>query len=240
MDESEPIYKRILLKISGESLQGKAGSGISEPVLKKLVEEIKKVHYLGVEIGIVVGGGNFFRGRETENSVVKRTTSDYMGMLATIMNGLALCDAIETEGLPTKLISALPIEKLTEPVVTRKINNYLMEKRIVVFTAGTGSPFFTTDTGAALRGIEIGADVFLKATMVDGVYSDDPKKNKNVSKFEKISFKNMILHNLKVIDMTAVILCMENNLKIKVFDINKENSILNAVTSDNEGTIIEE
>lgn len=239
MDEPGPIYKRILLKISGESLQGKTGSSISEPVLKNLVNEIKKIHSLGVEIGIVVGGGNFFRGRESDNSVIKRTTADYMGMLATIMNGLALCDALEKEGLLIKLISALPIEKLTEPVVTRKIKTYLSEKRVVVFTAGTGSPFFTTDTSAALRGIEIDADVFLKATLVDGVYSGDPKKNTNVSKFKKISYKNMILHNLKVIDMTAVMLCMENNLKIKVFDINGKNSILNAVISDNDCTIIE-
>ncbi len=238
MDDIEPIYKRILLKISGESLQGKTGSGLSEPVLKKLVKEIKKVHNLGVQIGIVVGGGNFFRGRDSENSVVKRTTSDYMGMLATIMNGLALCDAIESEALSAKLISALPINKLTEPVVTRKINNYLDNNQIVVFTAGTGSPFFTTDTGAALRGIEINADVFLKATMVDGVYTGDPKTDKNVTLFEKISYDDVIKNNLKVIDMTAVILCKENNLKIKVFDIFKENSILNAVISNKEGTII--
>jgi len=239
MDESEPKYKRILLKISGESLQGEKGSGVSEPVLKKLVKEIKEVHSLGVEIGIVVGGGNFFRGRENENSVVSRTTSDYMGMLATIMNGLAFCDALETMDIPTKLISALPIEKLTEPVVTRKIKNYLSEKRIVVFTAGTGSPFFTTDTGAALRGIEIDADVFLKATKVDGVYNGDPHKDNEASKFKKISYDDVILQNLKVIDMTAVMLCKENNLKIKVFNIYKENGILNAVLSDSNGTIIE-
>lgn len=238
MDEPGPIYKRILLKISGESLQGNKGSGVSEPVLKKLVGELKKVHDLNVEIGIVIGGGNFFRGRESENSVVKRTTSDYMGMLATIMNGLAICDALEKEGLSTKLISALPIEKLTEPVVTRKIKKYLSEKKVVVFTAGTGSPFFTTDTGAALRGIEIDADVFLKATMVDGVYSGDPKKEKNVSKFINISYRDVISKNLKVLDMTAVTLCMENKLQIKVFDIQKKNSIIDAVMTNNSGTII--
>jgi uridylate kinase len=238
MDESEPLYKRILLKISGESLQGKRGSGFSESVLKRLVEEIKKVHNLDIEIGIVVGGGNFFRGRESENSVVNRTTSDYIGMLATIMNGLALCDALEKENLSTKLISALPIEKLTEPVVTRKVKHYLSDKRIVVFTAGTGSPFFTTDTGAALRAIEIEADVFLKATKVDGVYDGDPHKKSDASKFEKISYNDFIAQDLKVIDMTSVILSKENDLKIKVFNIYDDNSILNAVISDKTGTII--
>ncbi len=238
MDDVEPIYKRILLKISGESLQGKKGFGVSEPVLKKLVFEIKKIHDLGVEIGIVIGGGNFFRGRESENSVVKRTTSDYMGMLATIMNGLAVCDALESAGLPAKLISALPIEKLTEAVVTRKIDTYLKEKKVVVFTAGTGSPFFTTDTGAALRGIEIGADVFLKATMVDGVYDADPKKSADAKKFKKITYREVIDKELKVLDITAVVLCSENNLEIKVFDVNQEDSILQAVISNQIGTII--
>ena len=233
-----PCYKRVVLKLSGEALKGDDGSSISPSVIDNIAEEIRQLHERGVEIAIVTGGGNFFRGINADKLGIDRASADYMGMLATIINGIALQNALEKKGLSVRLVSAIEIKEVAEPFVYKRVNQHLAKARVVIFAAGTGNPYFTTDTSAALRAIEINADVFLKATKVDGVYPDDPKKVKNLVKFDHISYDEVISRELKVIDGTAVTLCKENNLLIKVFNITKKGNIVKAITDKNIGTSI--
>jgi uridylate kinase len=238
MDEDHPRYKRILLKLSGEALKGDEDSCFSKTVITNITREIKQVHDLGVEIAVVTGGGNFFRGNRSNNLDLDRTTADYIGMLATIINGIALRDVLEKTGLQVRLVSALEIKAVAESYMRRSVLQHLENKRIVIFAAGTGNPFFTTDTAAALRAIEIKADIFLKATMVDGAYSADPKKVKNLTKFDRLSYSEVLNKKLKVLDHTAVQLCQENHLPIKIFNITKKGNIVKAITDEHIGTII--
>jgi uridylate kinase len=238
MDEAHPCYQRVVLKLSGEALKGDEASGISRPVITAIAGEIKQVHDLGVEIAVVTGGGNFFRGDRSNNLDLDRAAADYIGMLATIMNGIALRDVLEKMGLPTRLVSALEIKAAAEPFMRHNVLHYLQNRDVVIFSAGTGNPFFSTDTAAALRAVEIKADVFLKATMVDGVYSADPKKVLNCKKFDRISYQEVINKKLKVLDTTAVILCQENHMPIKIFNITPGGNIVKAITDEHMGTII--
>jgi uridylate kinase len=231
-------YKRVLLKLSGEALSGDLSYGISDTVIKQIAHEIKRVHDLGVEIAIVTGGGNFFRGARSNNLDMERAAADYMGMMATVMNGIALRETIEKTGLQARLVSALHIQAVAEPFNRRNVTRHLEKGRVVIFAAGTGNPYFTTDTAAALRAVEIHADVLLKATMVDGVYSDDPKKVNDAVKYHRISYADVLAGELKVIDGTAVTLAKENKLPIKIFNITQRNNILNAVTDEHLGTLI--
>ena len=238
MEDDHPCYKRILLKLSGEALKGDEDSCFSKTVITGIIGEIKQVHDLGVEIAVVIGGGNLFRGDRSNNLGLDRATADYMGMLATIINGIALGDLLGKTGLETRLVSALEIKAVAESYMRRAVLRHLENKRVVIFAAGTGSPFFTTDTAAALRAIEIKADIFLKATMVDGAYSDDPKKNKNSIKFDRLSYAEVLDKKLKVLDSTAVTLCQENHLPIKIFNITKKGNLVKAITDEHLGTII--
>jgi uridylate kinase len=237
MDEG-PCYKRVVLKLSGEALKGDKVYGISHSVINDIAEEVRQIHDLGVETAIVIGGGNFFRGVGADKLRIDRAAGDYMGMLATVINGIALRDALEKKGLAVRLISAIEITQVAEPFVNKKVLQHLEKGRVVIFAAGTGNPFFTTDTAAALRAVEINADVFLKATMVDGVYTGDPKKDDNHDKFEHIAYDEVISRELKVLDMTAVALSKENDLHIKVFNITKKGNIVKAITDKNIGTSI--
>jgi uridylate kinase len=238
MEDDHPCYKRILLKLSGEALKGDEDSCFSKTVITAITREIKQVHDLGVEIAVVIGGGNLFRGDRSNNLGLDRAAADYMGMLATIINGIALEDLLGKTGLETRLVSALEIKAVAESYMRRAVLRHLENKRVVIFAAGTGSPFFTTDTAAALRAIEIKADIFLKATMVDGAYSDDPKKDKNSTKFDRLSYAEVLDKKLKVLDSTAVTLCQENHLPIKIFNITKKGNLVKAVTDEHLGTII--
>ncbi|MGE5343074.1 MAG: UMP kinase [Candidatus Omnitrophota bacterium] len=233
-----PCYKRVLLKLSGEVLKGDRAFGISERVIRDLANEIRDVSDLGIQIAIVIGGGNYFRGERSNNLGIDRASADYMGMMATLMNGIALRGVLETCGLHARLVSALPIQAVAEPFDREKSKRHLEKGRVVIFAAGTGNPFFTTDTAAALRAIEMKADVFLKATMVDGVYSDDPKKVKDSVRYDRISYTEVIAKELKVLDLTAVALCRDHNLPIKIFDITQKGNLLNAITEINFGTSI--
>lgn len=233
-----PLYKRVILKLSGEVLKGDKSFGISNVQINKIGEDIKQVHDFGVQVAIVIGGGNFFRGIRSNDLGIERASADYMGMIATIMNGIALQGILEKKGLVTRLISALEIKAIAEPFIRRRAIRHLEKDRIVIFSAGTGSPFFSTDTVAALRAIEMNADILLKATMVDGVFSDDPKKVSEAVKFNQISYSEVLAKELKVLDSTAVALCKENNQKIKIFNITKEGNIFKSITQKNIGTII--
>ena len=221
-------YKRILLKLSGEALVGDKSGGIDPEILIKYSNEIKKIYDKGVEIAIVIGGGNIYRGFNNEYKI-DRVQGDYMGMLATLINGLALQNTLENIGIPTRLQSAINVNKVAEPYIKRKALRHLDKKRIVIFSAGTGNPYFTTDSAAVLRAIEIEADVILKGTRVDGIYNEDPKKNSEAFKFEKITFKEAISQGLKIMDTTAFTLSHENKLPIIVFDINQEDNLLNCL-----------
>lgn len=229
-------YKRVLLKLSGESLSGKEESGISVDILNYLTKEIKKVYDLGVEIGIVIGGGNIYRGLSAQEQGIDAVTGDYMGMLATIINSLALQNSLEKAGIPTRLLSAIDINKVAEPFVKRRAVRHIEKKRIVIFGAGTGNPFFTTDTAASLRALEIGADVILKGTRVDGVYDKDPEKNKDAKLYDSVSFNDAISKNLKIMDMTAFALCRENNIPIIVFNMDKSDNFMKVIKGDKTGT----
>lgn len=235
---AELAYKRILLKLSGEALMGDDAYGINRETITKIVKQIKEVAELGVQIAIVIGGGNIFRGVAPAASGMDRATADYMGMLATVMNAVALQDAMRHIGLNARVQSALNIEKVAEPYIRGKAIRYLDEGRVVIFGAGTGNPFFTTDTAAALRGIEMDAEIVLKATKVDGIYSDDPKKNANATRYKSISFDEAISKNLKVMDATAFALCREQNMPIRVFSIFKEDGLKNVVLGKDEGTLV--
>ncbi|MCX7661964.1 MAG: UMP kinase [Candidatus Omnitrophica bacterium] len=238
---NKPKYKRIVLKLSGEALQGKSSHGIDSEVLFSIAKQIKEVKDQGVEVAVVLGGGNIFRGQENTASRglnLDRAVADYMGMLATVINGLALQDTLEKLGLPTRVMSAIEMQKIAEPYIRRRAIRHLEKGRVVIFVAGTGNPFFTTDTAAVLRANEINAEAILKATKVDGIYSSDPLKTKNAKKFTHLSYLDMIKKGLRVMDTTAVSLCMENKLPIIVFNINKEGNIKRVVWGERIGTIV--
>ena len=230
-------YKRILLKLSGEALVGDKAGGIDPEILIKYSNEIKKIYDKGVEIAIVIGGGNIYRGFNNEFKI-DRVQGDYMGMLATLINGLALQNTLENIGIPTRLQSAINVNKVAEPYIKRKALRHLDKKRIVIFSAGTGNPYFTTDSAAVLRAIEIEADVILKGTRVDGIYNEDPNTNSDAFKFEKITFKEAISKGLKIMDTTAFTLSHENKLPIIVFDMNLENNLLKVLNGENVGTLV--
>jgi uridylate kinase len=230
-------YNRILLKLSGEALVGDKSGGIDPEILIKYSNEIKKIYDKGVEIAIVIGGGNIYRGFNNEYKI-DRVQGDYMGMLATLINGLALQNTLENIGIPTRLQSAINVNKVAEPYIKRKALRHLDKKRIVIFSAGTGNPYFTTDSAAVLRAIEIEADVILKGTRVDGIYNEDPNKNSDAFKFEKITFKEAISKGLKIMDTTAFTLSHENKLPIIVFDMNQENNLLKVLNGENVGTLV--
>ena len=233
-----PAYKRILLKLSGEALMGNDSYGINREVVEKIVSEIKEVVAQGVQVGVVIGGGNIFRGMAASATGMDRATADYMGMLATVMNALALKDAMERMGLTARVQSALTMQQVAEPYVRDRALRYLEEGKVVIFAAGTGNPFFTTDTAAALRGSEIGAEIVLKATKVDGIYTADPKKDPSATRFDKISFNEAISKNLAVMDATAFALCRDQKLPINVFSIFKAGALKRVVLGENEGTLV--
>jgi uridylate kinase len=238
MSNSKLKYKRILLKLSGESLSGNSHNGIDVNILNYLTSEIKKIYKLGAEIGIVIGGGNIFRGLDAKQQGIDVVTGDYMGMLATIINSLALQNSLEKALIPTRLLSAIDMNKIAEPFIRRRAMRHFEKKRIVIFGAGTGNPYFTTDTAASLRALEICADVILKGTRVNGVYDSDPEKNKNAKLYHNITFKEALNKNLKVMDMTAFALCRENNIPIIVFNMNQENNLKNIVLGKKIGTFV--
>jgi len=232
------IYKRVLLKLSGESLMGSNGYGISPDMLFHYANQIKGVASEGVETAIVIGGGNIYRGLNASSSGIERVQGDYMGMLATAINGMALQSALESVGVYTRLISAIKMDQIAEPYIRRRAIRHLEKGRVVIFCGGTGSPYFTTDSAAALRANEINANVILKGTRVDGVYSADPEKDKNAVKFDQISFSEVISKGLNIMDMTAFTLCRENNLPIVVFNINDPDNLKNIVLGHKVGTLI--
>jgi uridylate kinase len=231
-------YKRILLKLSGEALMGERQYGIDPKILAEYAEEIKQLHSKGIEIAIVIGGGNIFRGVAGASAGMDRVQGDYMGMLATVINGMALQGALEDKGMLTRLQTALKIESIAEPYIKRRAVRHLEKGRIVIFGAGTGNPYFTTDTAAVLRGVEINADVILKGTRVDGIYDSDPEKNKNAIKFDTITFDEVLKKGLNVMDTTAFTLSQENNLPIVVFDMNKRGNLLKICNGENIGTVV--
>jgi uridylate kinase len=231
-------YGRVLLKLSGEALMGAAPSGIDPDVLHGIATEIKEVHALGGELAIVIGGGNIFRGLAGSARGMERANADYMGMLATIINGLALQDALERMGVMTRVMSAISMQQIAEPYIRRRATRHLEKGRVVICAAGTGNPFFTTDTAASLRAVEIGAQVILKATNVDGVYDADPKTNANAKKFDELSYIEFLNRHLKVMDATAITLCMENTLPIIVFGLTTRGNIQRAVCGEPIGTIV--
>lgn len=233
-----PAYKRILLKLSGEALMGDDAYGINRDTLWRIVNEVKAVTDLGVEVGVVIGGGNIFRGMAGASSGMDRATADYMGMLATVMNAMALSDAMRQAGMNARVQSAFVIEQVVEPYIRGKAIRYLEEGRVVIFGGGTGNPFFTTDTAAALRGSEIGADIVLKATKVDGVYTADPNKDPAATRFARISFDEAIGRNLAVMDATAFALCRDQKLPINVFSIFKAGALKRVVLGEDEGTLV--
>lgn len=231
-------YKRVLLKLSGEALMGDDSYGINRATIERMVADVAEIKALGVEIAIVIGGGNIFRGVAPGAQGMDRATADYMGMLATVMNSLALADAMRQVGMTARVMSAIAIEQVVEPYVRPKALQYLEEGKVVVFAAGTGNPFFTTDTAAALRGAEIGAEIVLKATKVDGVYSADPNKDKNAVRYSTISFDDAIAQQLQVMDATAFALCRDRNLPIKVFSIVKPGALKSVILGEDEGTLV--
>ena len=238
MTIAKPAHKRILLKLSGEALMGDDQFGINRATIVRMVEEIAEVTRLGVQVAVVIGGGNIFRGVAGGAVGMDRATADYMGMLATVMNSLALADSMDKAGLTARVMSAIAIEQVVEPYVRPKALQYLEEGKVVIFAAGTGNPFFTTDTAAALRGAEIGAELVLKATKVDGVYSADPKKDPSATRYEKITYAEALAKRLQVMDSTAFTLCMDNRVPILVFDLMTPNNIRNAVLGHPVGTIV--
>ena len=238
-EKSELKYKRVVIKLSGEALRNpESGIPISGKALRRICTELKEVHRLGVDIGLVVGGGNIFRGLSGQERGVDRTTGDYMGMLSTVINGLALMDYLEKIGLQVRLQTAIPMDEVGEPFILRRAVRHMEKGRLVIFVAGTGNPYFSTDTAAALRASEIGADVMLKATDVDGVYNRDPKVDKSARKYHEISFVDVLRRRLKVMDSTAFSLCLDNNMPIHVFNLNKVGNIKRAVLGGSVGTLV--
>ena len=233
-----PRYKRVLLKLSGESLMGDKNFGLDSDVLTQYAEDIKLITELGVQVAIVIGGGNIYRGMNEAETGIERAQGDYMGMLATVINGMALQSALERAGVYTRLQSAIKMEQIAEPYIRRRAIRHLEKGRVVIFGAGTGNPYFTTDTAGSLRAIEIKADVILKGTRVDGIYTADPEKDPSAEKFETITFNDCITKNLRVMDMTAFTLCMENELPIIVFDMDTTGTLLRVVTGEKVGTLV--
>jgi uridylate kinase len=239
MTEEKPVYKRILLKLSGESLLGNKSYGIDLETTRSVAREIKEVLDLGVQIAIMIGGGNIFRGISGTREGMDRTSADYMGLLATVINGIALENALEKEEVVTRLISAIEIRAVAEPFLKKRVIRHLEKDRLVIFSAGIGSPYFTTDTAAALRALEINADVILKATKVDGVYSSDPVRDKNAKRYKKIKYMDVLNQDLKVMDSTAISLCKDNSLPIVVFNLKKKGNIKRTVLGEDVGTLID-
>jgi uridylate kinase len=234
----KPVYKRILLKLSGEALAGTQGTGINTTVLKQIAQDVKTAHQTGIQIGLVIGGGNIFRGVAASAEGMDRASSDYMGMLATCINALALQDALEKENVPTRVQSAIEMAEIAEPYIRRRAIRHLEKGRIVIFGAGTGNPYFTTDTAASLRAMEINAEILMKATKVDGIYDKDPVKNKDAKKYDKISYIDVLKQGLQVMDSTAISLCMDNKLPILTFDLAKPGNILKAIMGESIGTLV--
>ncbi|HEV8516209.1 MAG TPA: UMP kinase [Candidatus Limnocylindrales bacterium] len=238
-EAAEPRYHRVLLKISGEALLGDRQYGVDPQMCNYIAREVRSVHVLGVEVAVVVGGGNIFRGLAAAAQGMDRATGDYIGMLATVMNGLALQDALETAGVPTRVMTAIAMNEVAEPYIRRRAERHLEKGRVVIFAAGTGNPYFTTDTAAALRAVEIGAEVILKATKVDAVYDSDPVTNPSARRFDHLTYGQVLADRLGVLDSTAVSLCMENDLPIVVFDLAGANNIRRVVLGEPIGTVID-
>jgi uridylate kinase len=234
----QPKYKRVLLKLSGESLMGEQEYGIDQKQLVQYAKDIKEIVDLGIQVAIVIGGGNIFRGIEAEKAGIDRVQGDYMGMLATVINAMALQSALEKLGVYTRLLSGIKMEQVCEPYIRRRAVRHLEKGRVVIFGAGLGSPYFTTDSAASLRAIEISADVVLKGTRVDGVYTADPEKDPSATRFDSLTFSEVIQKNLSVMDMTAFTLCQENNLPIIVFDMNKIGNLVKVLCGEEVGTLI--
>lgn len=235
---SEPKFKRILLKLSGEALLGSMDYGIDPAVIKRIAGEIKEVHDLGVEVGVVIGGGNIFRGAGLARAGMDRVTGDHMGMLATVMNALAIQDALESFGVYARVMSALKIHEVCEDYIRRRAVRHLEKGRIVILAAGTGNPFFTTDTAASLRAIEIGAEVLLKATKVDGVFDSDPVANKGAQRFERVEFDRVLNDKLNVMDATAIVMCRDNGLPLRVFNMNNPGALVKIICGEDIGTLV--
>ncbi len=235
---AEPKYKRILLKLSGEALAGKQGQGINTTVIQQIARDVAEAFKTKVQIGIVIGGGNIFRGVAASAEGMDRASSDYMGMLATVINSLALQDALEKQGVPTRVQTAIAMSEIAEPYIRRRAIRHLEKGRVVIFGAGTGNPYFTTDTAAALRAMEINAEILMKATKVDKIYDKDPVKHADAVPFDRISYIDVLNRGLKVMDLTAVSLCMDNKLPILSFDLMTQGNILKAVMGDNIGTVV--
>ncbi len=232
------LYRRVLLKLSGEALMGDLEYGIEPGVIQRIASEVAEVHKLGVEIAIVIGGGNIFRGAGLARAGMDRVTGDYMGMLATVMNALAIQDALESQDIFARVMSALQIHEVCEDYIRRRAVRHLEKGRVVILAAGTGNPFFTTDTAASLRAIEIGADVLMKATMVSGVYDSDPNLNEKALKYDTVSFDKLLVDKLNVMDATAVVMCRDNDLPLRVFNLTNENALVEAMTDADVGTLV--
>jgi uridylate kinase len=237
-DAMQPVYKRILLKLSGESLMGDNSFGLDPQVIAQYAREVKEIVELGVEVAIVIGGGNIYRGMNESETGIERAQGDYMGMLATVINGMAIQAMLEKLGVYTRLMSALKMEQVAEAYIRRRAIRHLEKGRVVIFGAGTGNPYFTTDTAGSLRAVEIQADIILKGTRVNGVYTADPEKDPSATKYETIGFKDCIDKNLRIMDMTAFTLCMENNLPIIVFDINEKGNLKKVIMGEKVGTLV--
>ncbi|MCM2266038.1 MAG: UMP kinase [Desulfuromonadales bacterium] len=238
MAANTPVYKRILLKLSGEALAGQLGYGIDPDVIIGIAAEIREVVDLGVQVALVIGGGNIFRGLAASSAGMDRASADYMGMLATVMNSVAMQDALEKQGVVTRVQSAIEMQAIAEPYIRRRAVRHLEKGRVVIFGAGTGNPFFTTDTAASLRAAEIGAEVILKATKVDGIYTADPAKDPNAVRYETLTYLDVLKNGLQVMDSTATSLCMDNNLPIIVFDLTRHGNIRRVVCGDSIGTLV--
>ena len=238
MTDSAVQYDRVLLKLSGEALMGELDYGIEPSVIQRIAAEIATVHKTGVQIAIVIGGGNIFRGAGLARAGMDRVTGDYMGMLATVMNALAIQDALEARNVYARVMSALQIHDVCEDYIRRRAVRHLEKGRVVILAAGTGNPFFTTDTAASLRAIEIGADVLLKATKVDGVYDDDPMANANAKRYETVSYDQVLADKLSVMDATAIVMCRDNNIPLRVFDLTQDNALVEAISGDSVGTLV--
>ena len=238
MSAPQPVHQRILLKLSGEALMGDDAFGINQATIERMVAEVAEVARIGVQVAVVIGGGNIFRGIAGGSAGMDRATADYMGMLATVMNALALADAMGKQGVTARVMSAIDIQQVVEPYVRPKALQYLEEGKVVVFAAGTGNPFFTTDTAAALRGAEIGAELVLKATKVDGVYTADPQKDPTATRYTKLSFDEAMSRNLGIMDATAFALCRDQKLPVRVFSIIKHGALKRVVMGEDEGTLV--
>ncbi len=232
----QPVFKRVVLKLSGEALQGDLGYGVDPKVASSIAEQVKEVHEMGIDLACVIGAGNIFRGLQASKAGMDRATADYIGMLATVINSLVLQDALEKLGVHTRVQSAIEIKELAEPYIRRRAVRHFEKRRVIIFAAGTGNPYFTTDTAAALRAIEMGAEVILKATKVDGVYTHDPVKNKNAKKFEKLRYIDVLKKGLKVMDATAISLCMDQQMPIIVFNLTKYGNIRKVIMGEKIGT----